>query len=270
MTFGIAGVALAMLASAGFSQPTGQPDERGAIRQAVLDYAEGYYDHAPDRMQRAISPLLTKRALMLPPGGAPAFLLQMNAEMLVEATRGTAPRPAAADRHLVAEVLDVAGDIASARVFSVQFNDYVHLAKREGRWQLVSVLWHPPLPTTPAADTLTPMVEQAIRDYQAALAGTEGQKALALLSPVAAIRTLAIMPAGGRVLVDQNADTIATGIATGRLPRGAGQGAVAVLSVDGDIASAKIGGGTDTTYVHLAQQGGKWIVVNTLSVMTRR
>jgi hypothetical protein len=32
-----------------------------AIRQALLDYAEGFYDHAPERMTRAISPLLTKR-----------------------------------------------------------------------------------------------------------------------------------------------------------------------------------------------------------------
>ena len=61
------------LASAGSAQaPANQDAERTAIRQAVLDYAEGYYDHAPERMERAISPLLTKRALMARPDAAPS------------------------------------------------------------------------------------------------------------------------------------------------------------------------------------------------------
>ena len=136
----------AVMAAAGRADEAGS--DRLAIREAVLDYALGYYDRAPERMTRAISPMLTKRALVARPGSTP-FLSQMNAEMLVEATRGGGPRPAPDERHLVAEVLDVSGDIASARVFSVLFNDYIHLVKREDRWQLVSVLWHQP---KPAAD----------------------------------------------------------------------------------------------------------------------
>ncbi|HEX6973124.1 MAG TPA: nuclear transport factor 2 family protein, partial [Vicinamibacterales bacterium] len=173
--------------------------DRAAIRQAVLDYAEGYYDHAPDRMERAISPLLTKRALMVRPG-IPPFLTQMNSEMLIEATKGNAPRPAAADRKLVAEVLDVNGDIASARVFSVQFDDYIHLVKRDGRWKLVSVLWHPPLPGPADPAAITPAIESAARDY----ASGDPQRTVAALSPVAALRTLMSGPSGTRVLGDQN------------------------------------------------------------------
>ena len=55
-------VFLAMLLTGPF--PTRQPDpaaEHAAIRQALLDYGEGFYDHAPDRVTRAVSPLLTKR-----------------------------------------------------------------------------------------------------------------------------------------------------------------------------------------------------------------
>ena len=245
----------------------GAPDpaaEQAAIKQAVLDYAEGYYDHSPERMTRAVSPLLTKRALMARPGVAP-FLLQMNAEMLIEATRGNAPRPAAAERHLVAEVLDVNGDIASARVFSTLFNDYIHLARRDGRWQLVNVLWHVPLAAPAATNQVAPAIEQASRDYAASLAGSDGQRALAVLSPVAAIRTLVKAPSGALVLREQNTESTAAAITAGQMPKGNASPSVAVLGADGDIASVKVGTGSGTTYLHLALQGGKWIVVNTLT-----
>ena len=261
----LAALMLWMVTGVGTAQGAADPAaEQAAIRQAVLDYAEGYYDHAPERMTRAISPLLTKRALMSRPG-VPAFLLQMNAEMLIEATRGSAPRPAAADRHMVVEVLDVNGDIASARVFSVLFNDYVHLVKRDGRWTLLNVLWHAPLPSPAATAAIAPAIEQASRDYATALAGTDGQRALAVLSPVAAIRALVGAPSGARVIRDQNTESMAAAITSGQLPKGAAAPEVAMLGADGDIASVKLGTGASTTYLHLALQNGKWIVVNTLT-----
>lgn len=243
-------------------QPEAAADH-AAIRQALLDYAEGYYDHVPDRMTRAISPVLTKRALMVRPG-VPPFLIQMNAEMLIEATRGTAPRPPAAERKLVVEVLDVSGNIASARVFSVQFNDYVHLIKRDGRWTLLNVLWHAPLAA--AAPQAGEAVARAASDYAAALAGDDGGKLVALTSPVAALRTLS---ASG-VVVDRNVESTAAGIATRSMPRGEAASAVTVLGTDGDIASVKVGTGPAATYLHLALQSGKWLVVNALTAVVPR
>lgn len=237
--------------------------EPRAVREAVLDYAEGYYEQAPDRMTRAVSPLLTKRALVARPG-LPAFLSQMNAEMLIEATRGGGPRPPAADRRMVVEVLDVNGDVASARVFSLLFNDYVHLVRREGRWQLVSVLWHTP-PTSPAGGEAAAAVEQASREYGAALASKDRQRVLDVLSPVAAIRTFLTAPSGARVLRDQNTEATAAAVAAGQAPRGNPTPAVSVLGIDGDIASVKLGSGAEAVYLHLALQEGRWRVVNTLN-----
>lgn len=233
------------------------------IRQALLDYAEGYYDHVPERMTRAISPVLTKRALMARPG-LPSFLIQMNSEMLIEATRGTAPRPNATERKLAVEVLDVSGNIASARVFSVQFNDYVHLIKRDGRWTLLNVLWHPPVsaPATPAAEA----VKAAAREYAAALVSNDSAKLVAVTSAVAALRTLS---ASG-VIVDRNVESTAAAIATRTLLAGDGAVAVTVLGTDGDIASVKVGNGPTAAYVHLALQNGKWLVVNALTAVAPR
>jgi hypothetical protein len=259
---------LALVAGGSFQPTGGQDIERAAIKQAVLDYAEGYYDHAPERMERAISPLLTKRALMARPGVAP-FLLQMNAEMLLEATRGAAPRPAPAERRLVAEVLDVTGDIASARVFSVEFNDYVHLIRRDRRWTLVNVLWHPPPPSAHPAEAITPAIVQAARDY-AGLAAGAPERVAAVVSPVAVMRTLITAPSGARVVREQNAESMAAAIASGQMPKRVDTPPVTVLGADGDIASVKIGDGPATTYLHLALQNGRWLVVNTLNAAGQR
>lgn len=261
-------VTLAIVAGGFFQSPATQDVERAAITQAVLDYAEGYYDHAPERMERAISPLLTKRALMARPGVAP-FLLQMNAEMLLEATRGVAARPAAAERRLVAEVLDVSGDIASARVFSVEFNDYVHLIRRDHRWRLINVLWHTPPSSAHPAAAIAPAIEKAARDY-AGLTGAAPERAAAVMSPVAVIRTLITAPSGARVVREQNAESIAAAIASGQMPKRADTPPVTLLGADGDIASVKIGEGSATTYLHLALQNGRWLVVNGLNAGGQR
>jgi hypothetical protein len=38
-------------------------------------------------------------------------------------------------------VFDVDGDIATARVISRDFVDYLHLVRWNGRWVILSVLW---------------------------------------------------------------------------------------------------------------------------------
>src|SRR5262245_54197619 len=148
--------------TAGGQAADGAAADRAAIRQAALDYAEGYFEGSGERMERAVSPLLSKRGLMTRPGVA-AFLVQMNAETLIEAARQGGGKLPPDERRLTVEVMDVTGEVASARVFTSQFDDYLHLVKRNGRWQLLSVLWHAPPPAGAPADSA--QVERAIRDY---------------------------------------------------------------------------------------------------------
>lgn len=236
--------------------------DKAAIRQAVLDYAEGFYGHAPDRMERAVSPLLSKRGLNLRPG---LPILQQNAEMLIDACRGTAPRPGPDERKMTVEALDVQPEIASARVFSVQFNDYVHLVKRGGRWQLLSVLWHQP-PASPAPADATTAVGSAIKEFAAALAGSDGKAAAKLLYPVALVRMFAPAQDGGRLVRDLNPETIAASLSGGQafLQTNPDQIQSTVLGVDGDLASGAITAGGLVLYVHLGRIDGRWQVINAL------
>jgi hypothetical protein len=252
-----------LLAQAPPPDPAG---DRPAIVAAALDYAEGYYSGAPDRMTRAVSPLLTKRGLMIRPGVAP-FLVQMNAEMLIAASSGGEQLPAA-DRHITAEALDVAGDIASARVFTAQFNDYLLLVKRDGRWQLVSVLWHPPLPATAKSESGAAEVERAVRAYAAGLVAADAGGLAAVLHPLAALRTFGGAPGRPRILIDQNAESLVAGLAAGQVKMSGNVEGVQVVvqGVDGNIAAAKLTVGATTAYLHLAKPADVWRVVNTLTV----
>jgi hypothetical protein len=237
-------------------------EDTAAIRQAILDYAEGYYGHAPERMERAVSPLLNKRGLNLRPG---VPILQQNAEMLIDACRGNAPRPGAADRKMTVEALDVQSEVASGRVFSVQFNDYIHLVKRNGRWQLVNVLWHQP-PATAGGPDVSPTVLGTAGEFAAALAGTDGQAVMKVLYPSAVVRQFAPGQDGTRIVRDVNPETLVSALSNGQpfLQAKPAEVKTTVLGVDGDLASAKIATNTYTLYVHLGQIGGRWQIVNAL------
>jgi len=111
--------------------------EHDAIVATALDYYEGWFDGEPDRMERALHPELAKRALT-----PERTIDNTTAEEMVEGTRagmGKARKPA--ELKLQVDVDDVHGSIASARVTSNVYVDYLQLVKTDGRWQILNALW---------------------------------------------------------------------------------------------------------------------------------
>ena len=243
--------------------PADLAQDKAAIIEAALNYADGYYSGSGDRMARAVSPMLTKRGLVSRPGVDP-FLVQMNAEMLIDAARGGRGKIEPDKRHLAPKVLDISGDMASAQVFTSGFNDYLHLVKRDGEWRLVNVLWHPPAgDASGPGDADRTAVEQAVQTLVAALGAADGASLQHLLHPVLAWRYFAPASDGSRIMVDQNLDMVLAAAASGqKLP--VADATIAVLGVDHDLASVKLTTSIMPLYLHLAQQKGSWRVVNVL------
>jgi hypothetical protein len=68
------------------------------------------------------------------------FLLA--AEELVSGTaNGGGTRTPQAERQADVRILDVFGNVASVRVTMSGWIDYMHMARVDGRWQIVNVLW---------------------------------------------------------------------------------------------------------------------------------
>jgi hypothetical protein len=123
----------------------GAAADSAGIRQAALDYIEGYYTGDGARMERALHPELAKRIVRTNEQGR-SMLQQMSAMSLVLGTRagGGKDIPAAEQRKDVT-IFDIYQNAASAKIYASGWVDYLHLAKWNGRWVIVNVLWelHP-------------------------------------------------------------------------------------------------------------------------------
>ena len=117
----------------------GRASDEGAIRDVARAYLESWLDGDGERMCGALHPMLAKRGLDYGADLAPAGLHDLDsAYMVASAARG--PRPQYA-RAIEITILDLADNVASVRVVSEPFVDYLHLARLEGRWSIVNVLY---------------------------------------------------------------------------------------------------------------------------------
>ncbi|MCB9845083.1 MAG: nuclear transport factor 2 family protein [Phycisphaeraceae bacterium] len=129
------------------SKPAAQPDDdASAVRQAVLDYVEGIYEGDPSRIERSVRPDLTKLGFQRPgPGAAYGPIGAMTFDQLVNLAAtfhasGHIPEDATFD----IVVFDVTDQTASVKLTAFWGMDYMHLAKFDGRWQIINVLWQTP------------------------------------------------------------------------------------------------------------------------------
>jgi hypothetical protein len=115
--------------------------DSAAIRAAALDYIDGWYAADAARMERALHPELAKRNVFSDQNGR-SRLIQMSAMTLVQSTRnGGGSTIPAAERADSVKILDIYGGAASVRVRAATWIDYMHMAKFNGQWRILNVLW---------------------------------------------------------------------------------------------------------------------------------
>jgi len=122
--------------------------DSAAIRVAALDYIEGWYEGNGERMERALHPELAKRIVNTNPNGRNS-LGQQGAMTLVNNTKsGGGKTTPMEQRRKDVRILDIFGNTASVRIDAATWVDYLHVAKWNGRWVIVNVLWElrPPSP----------------------------------------------------------------------------------------------------------------------------
>ena len=116
--------------------------DSSAIRAAALDYAEGWYDGNADRMSRALHPELVKRIVVSDTATRRSVIQNMGATALVNgARRGWGKETPAERRQKDVTILDIFGNAASVKVEMADWIDYLQIAKVDGRWVIVNVLW---------------------------------------------------------------------------------------------------------------------------------
>jgi hypothetical protein len=120
----------------------GQTDvDREAIKRTAFNYAEGWYEGDPAKMESALSPDLAKRIVRTNAQGQ-SGLGQMTAMSLVQGTRGGSGKETPKEQQQKdVTILDMFGGAATVKLEMRDWIDYMHIGKMNGKWVIINVLW---------------------------------------------------------------------------------------------------------------------------------
>lgn len=118
-----------------------QSTDEELVRAACKDYVEGFYRADSARIGKSVDHRLVKR-IVNPANGR---FQEMTLQQLKEAA---ASHPAPQDDvktpfEITVNVFDITKDIAIAKITTnkMPFFDYAQLARINGKWKVVNVLW---------------------------------------------------------------------------------------------------------------------------------
>jgi len=107
-----------------------------AVRATVTDYIEGYYTGDAARIEKSLHPHYLKHMIR---GNVP--MREKNGLQMVQEVRSAGPSDLPqAERTEQISVLDVSGDIASAKLVTAHWVDYMTLSRSDGQWKILSVV----------------------------------------------------------------------------------------------------------------------------------
>jgi len=129
-----------------FAKPTFSQEKSDTllIRETTLNYVEGFYTGDFKRVEKAVHPELAKRIVVKDESGRYA-LKNMGASDLGFSAARFKKADDQSGQPFKAEVIiyDISKDIATVKLTQnkMQFFDYLHLAKINGEWKIINVLW---------------------------------------------------------------------------------------------------------------------------------
>ena len=122
--------------------PLTREDIEGITRTS-RDYIGSWYAADEERMQSCLHPDLVKHTVVHDmQQGDWKLSRTLNAQMMVDRTRqGGGSDVSEPDRTEEVTILDAFRHVASVKVLSHKYVDYLHVAKFDHRWLIVHALW---------------------------------------------------------------------------------------------------------------------------------
>jgi opacity protein-like surface antigen len=138
---------IALLTTDANAQSVLSISDTAAVRRAVLDYVEGFYEGDTTKLVRSIAPNVFKYGYARRAEGYAGMQMQFPSGFIGFAKGVQAGRnlpPANAPKDIV--LFDVQDQTASAKLTAWWGIDYLLLAKENGKWMITHVLWQTPPP----------------------------------------------------------------------------------------------------------------------------
>ena len=114
-------------------------DEK-AIRQAILNYVESFYNADTAKVYASVHPELAKRGYYKRDNNYSEAKMTFN-QMVSLSSRWNKNNPVPADAPKEITLFEVKDKIASAKLKAMWGTDYFHLAKIDGNWKIINVMW---------------------------------------------------------------------------------------------------------------------------------
>ena len=119
------------------------PDAAHVVRRSCQQFGQQAVPLRRPSARRSSSRYkLAKRIVRTNPSGGGSILDQQSAMTLVQGTRtGYGKQTPEARRLREVTILDVYENAASVKIVAADWIDYLHLARWNGSWRIVNVLW---------------------------------------------------------------------------------------------------------------------------------
>jgi len=111
-------------------------DDSTAVQATVRDYIEAYYTGDSRRMAQTLHPHYLKHMIH----NSIPVREKTGQQMVQEVRKNGVPDIPQADRTEQVIVLDISGTIASAKLVTPHWVDYMTLSKLDGGWKILSVV----------------------------------------------------------------------------------------------------------------------------------
>jgi hypothetical protein len=247
------------------------PDE-DAIKMAALDYIDGAHAGDAARMERAVHPELNKVVVDKIPKTGKQYLRKAGATRLIQVVGAKAVVLAEDKRNIQVKILDVLEGLAMVKATSAMFWDYLQLAKIDGEWKIINVLWtrNPKDDEKKILPGETEAIEKAALDYiEGAFSGDAVRMERALHPELHKVIPVKVRQTGKTMLNKMGATSLIEGTRAkmGLLPEEKRNIEVTVLDVMEDLAMVKLLSAMYYDYLQMAKIEGKWKIVNVLWVM---
>lgn len=225
------------------------------VKEAPFDYVTGWYAGNSAQMELALHPKLVKRRVV-----STSEVWNVTYDWMVKAVKsckGCIENPKKGQKDI--QILDETNDIASVKVISNDFVDYLHLAKFDNQWKIVNALWDY---KTSATKGTQKEVEQLVTEYINSWKTKNAKLIGEILLPDFAGRVALSLTEVENV--DYKWMTQEMKNCESNIINKSNKIDIKVLDICNNMASVRIGIDGFDEYLHLTYINKKWYIVNSL------
>ena len=122
-------------------------DALTAIKKTALNYMDSWYTGDPQRMKQCLHKKLAKRSLQESVSGKKLLQVTSRSDMIWYTRGGYGENLAQENLKIEVVVLDYYQDIASVKVITPHYYEYLHLIKIDNKWVIINALYERNSPT---------------------------------------------------------------------------------------------------------------------------